>query len=307
MNIKNTILAGSLIFLSIGMHSRADTFDSAVTIEPSYYGPKLILNDSNSANKVPIEFRSNNNIKWELGQRPVSQNTDMVFWRFRGSSYIRTMTWSHVNGNVGIGNIVPSAKLHVNAGHMTSDAFVFEGSHPSTSKGLDLTIRSTSGAFPLLKLANVYRNSFWNIENGRYGSGEIGFYKSGLGTAMLIDGSGNLGIGTTTPDFKLDVNGTMRAKEVIVETDWSDFVFEDSYQLRSLDEVENHIAKHGHLPDVPPASIIESDGLSVGEAQKIMMQKIEELTLYLIEQEKKNEAQQILIEKLQGEITTLKI
>lgn len=110
--------------------------------------------------------------------------------------------------------------------------------------------------------------------------------RSGYSTVFT---SGNVGIGTAAPTHKLAVNGTVRAKEVLVDTDWSDFVFEDGYQLRSLDEVEAHIAEHGHLPDVPSASTVEAEGLSVGEAQKIMMQKIEELTLYMIELKKENE------------------
>lgn len=116
----------------------------------------------------------------------------------------------------------------------------------------------------------------------------------------VIGSTGNIGVGTTTPDHKLDVNGTIRGKEVIVETGWSDFVFEDSYKLRPLDEVESHIEKFGHLPDVPSAAVVESEGLSVGEAQKIMMQKIEELTLYVIEQDKKIAAQQKEIDRLKA-------
>lgn len=123
-----------------------------------------------------------------------------------------------------------------------------------------------------------------------------------------IDPSGNIGIGTANPGtHKLAVNGSIRAKEVVVDTNWSDFVFAPDYQLRSLEEVELHIAEHGHLPDVPSASVIESSGLSVGEAQKIMMQKIEELTLYVIELEKRSQSQQRLIDSQQEEIESLKV
>ncbi len=112
--------------------------------------------------------------------------------------------------------------------------------------------------------------------------------------------AGRLGIGTNSPTHELSVNGTIQAKEVIVETGWSDFVFEKAYKLRTLDEVESHIQEHGHLPDVPSASVVESEGLSLGEAQKIMMQKIEELTLYVIDLKKENEALKAEVEKLKA-------
>lgn len=140
-------------------------------------------------------------------------------------------------------------------------------------------------------------------------SGEV--FKADDGSNAIIrakhDGTvtfekGVVGIGTASPDlaYKLSVNGTIRAKEVIVDTGWSDFVFEDTYRLRSLEEVRSHIEEHGHLPDVPSAATVEAEGLSVGEAQKIMMQKIEELTLYMIEKDKQVAALQARVAELES-------
>lgn len=87
---------------------------------------------------------------------------------------------------------------------------------------------------------------------------------------------------------KLDVNGIIRSKEVKIEaTGWSDFVFDEKYQLPSLSEVENHIKEHKHLPDIPSEREVVENGISVGEMQAKLLQKIEELTLYVIEQDKK--------------------
>ena len=98
---------------------------------------------------------------------------------------------------------------------------------------------------------------------------------------------GNVGIGTWKPDEKLSVNGKIRAHEIKVETaNWPDYVFKPEYQLPSLIETEQFIKENGHLPEIPKASELETNGLSLGEMNKLMMKKIEELTLHLIEKYK---------------------
>ena len=103
---------------------------------------------------------------------------------------------------------------------------------------------------------------------------------------MRIKHNGRVGIGTNDPTHKLSVNGTIRAKEIIVESGWSDYVFEDDYRLAPLSEVEAHIAAHGHLPGIPSATEIEQNGAKLSELVTLQMAKIEELTLHLIEKEK---------------------
>jgi hypothetical protein len=106
--------------------------------------------------------------------------------------------------------------------------------------------------------------------------------------------SGNVGIGTTNPQHKLAVNGTIKAKEVIVETTgWSDYVFADDYRLAPLTEVEAHIKTNKHLPGIPSAAQVAESGVNVGEVQAALLAKIEELTLHLIAQEKKIMSQQL--------------
>jgi len=117
---------------------------------------------------------------------------------------------------------------------------------------------------------------------------------------------GNVGVDTTNPVHKLNVNGTIRATEVIVETGWTDFVFEEDYNLRTLSEVESHIQAHGHLPDIPSAAAIQENGLKLAEAQTLMMQKIEELTLYAIEQEKEKEDLEALVRELSTTVESLR-
>ena len=100
---------------------------------------------------------------------------------------------------------------------------------------------------------------------------------------MIVADNGNVGIGTANPTYKLSVNGNIRSKEVVVETGWADYVFDKKYKLKSLEQVEDFIDQNKHLSGLPSAQEIEKNGLQLGDTQKKMMEKIEELTLYVIE------------------------
>jgi hypothetical protein len=122
-----------------------------------------------------------------------------------------------------------------------------------------------------------------------YGTNEDTYIRGGKDGSHIImnDGAlGNVGIGVYPSTYKLEVNGTARTKEVIVETGWADYVFENDYKLKSIDELEAFVKENKHLPNIPKASEIESKGLKVGETNKAMMEKIEELTLYIIQLKK---------------------
>ncbi|MGJ1404174.1 hypothetical protein ACR79N_00565 [Sphingobacterium siyangense] len=98
--------------------------------------------------------------------------------------------------------------------------------------------------------------------------------------------NGRVGIGTSAPQETLSVNGKIRAQEVKIETaNWPDYVFADGYQLPTLKETAVFIEKNKHLPGVPKAAEVEENGQFLGEMNKILLQKIEEITLHLIEQQ----------------------
>ena len=107
---------------------------------------------------------------------------------------------------------------------------------------------------------------------------------------MVLKENGNLGIGTTNPSNRLEVNGTIRSKEVKVEASpWPDYVFEEDYDLRSLEETEAYIKENKHLPEIPSAKEMEVNGVELGEMNMLLLKKVEELTLYLIQSNKEKE------------------
>lgn len=123
---------------------------------------------------------------------------------------------------------------------------------------------------------NIRTNGYWLSNNGN-------------NDGIFISSSNNVGMGTNNPGtYKLAVNGSIRAKEILVElNNWPDYVFEDGYTLRDLNEVESFINENGHLPEVPSAHQVIEEGINMGEMSHILLKKVEELTLYIIEQDKK--------------------
>jgi hypothetical protein len=110
-----------------------------------------------------------------------------------------------------------------------------------------------------------------------------------------VGSTGNVGIGTTTPQAMLAVNGEVLCKKVRVSqnsANWPDYVFQQGYPLPDLKEVAEYIKQNNHLPGVPSAAEVKKDGLDLADNQATLLKKIEELTLYAIEQNKKLEQQQ---------------
>ncbi len=153
-----------------------------------------------------------------------------------------------------------------------------------------------------LRLTN--NGKMWDISDS---GNSIAFNESGIQTSLFLQAGGNVGIGTTAPQNKLDVNGTIHAKEVKVDlTGWSDFVFAPTYKLKTLAEVETYIKTQGHLPEIPSATEVEKNGVNVGEMQTKLLQKVEELTLYVIEKDKQLSEQDKKYQKLEAELEQLK-
>jgi hypothetical protein len=178
-------------------------------------------------------------------------------------------TYFNSGGNVAIGASTAGKKLEV-AGEIVARASATAGAAAAclspASDGLHLWI-----------------NSSYDPANAT----------SGWGQMMTIETSGNVGIGTSSPSQKLEVNGSVRATSFISNTtSYPDFVFKPGYQLRSLADVEAAIRRDGHLPDIPSEAEAKAHGIDLAAQQVKLLQKVEELTLYVIELKRENEAQQ---------------
>jgi hypothetical protein len=230
------------------------------------------------------------------------------------------------NGNVGIGTPSPSAKLHVvgiGSNLNVGNSDVISG---------DLVVQANTGSRNISKgaalefviPANTDGSNLWGQGRimtvaGDANSGSAGgkmvlgtrryWQKPGTsgmawnyGDDIAIDEAGYVGIGTTSPDAKLAVKGQVHAQEVKVDLNGAvapDYVFEKDYKLTSLEEIKNYIDQNKHLPEVPSAKEMEKNGVQLGEMNMLLLKKIEELTLYQIEANRK-------IEILQREIQNLK-
>lgn len=140
--------------------------------------------------------------------------------------------------------------------------------------------------------------------DGTYNSGSFTIAPWFYGTAGLrMDNGGNVSIGTAfSKGYKLAVNGPAIFTKAVVKnySNWPDYVFDSSYQLPSLDSVSTFIQANKHLPDMPSTATVEKDGHDLGEVQKLLLKKVEELTLYVIEQNKVIIEQGKEIEKLKS-------
>lgn len=134
------------------------------------------------------------------------------------------------------------------------------------------------------------------------GHGQMPFeFRSANGHPLVkINANGNMSIGTAPRnDYRLTVEGTVGARKVkVTQESWADFVFDPQYKLPTLLEVELFIQKNRHLPEIPSANEVLEEGIDLGDMNKKLLQKVEELTLYVIELKKENERQQKQLDKL---------
>jgi len=211
----------------------------------------------------------------------------------------------HQTGYVGIGTISPGYSLDVVGNIKTRLA---------ASANATGIIIGNNGSEQAMIQFNASDNSarFKMQVNGVNTSTErLSFYAGPLGgvasnEALSIAGNGNIKIGTssTNPsDELLTVFGVIHAKEVKVDlTGFADFVFDKNYKLMPLNQVEQYVNANSHLPEIPSAAEVSKNGMNMGDMQNKLLQKVEELTLYVIEQQKQIAKQSKQINDLQRQV-----
>jgi hypothetical protein len=198
------------------------------------------------------------------------------------------------SGNFGIGTATPYAKLDVNG-------TILAGINGTVLRGRYSSVYP-SGA------ANSYFDLRTNNEDASNGGMSVlTSYGGSMVEQLTIRSSGNVGIGTVTPDSKLTVNGNIHAKEVKIDLSIPapDYVFSKNYKLKPLQELETYIKENSHLPEIPSVQELEKNGLMLAEMNMSLLKKMEEMTLYMIELKKENEVMKDNQKKIENRLKAI--
>lgn len=205
-------------------------------------------------------------------------------------------------GNIGIGTATPQYTLHI-------EGETYSRSWFRVANNSGLFFQSWGGGFNMTDATwiRTYGNKNFYHNTGIMRTDGI-LHVGPDGNRFTVNANGNVGIGTTTPDQKLTVKGKIHAEEIIVDlkVPLADYVFKPDYKLMPLTELEQFVKTNSHLPEIPAADEVVESGLGIGEMQNKLLQKIEELTLYVIDLKKESQMQESRIGQLEEENRKLK-
>jgi hypothetical protein len=276
-----TSLPGAKLHITQGSSESFGVTQMLQTTGTGYDGPRICFVDDPSSGK-----------SWTVGSAPsvsdagfeIREDGNNAQW---GTPRLKVAA----GGNIGIGTEpATTERLSIGGNIMITDEnndIVKIGELGGGAGRFDFGFQGGASATQNMLFHGGDASNSWKMDNFTIQS-------------SIISLAGNVGIGTANPGtYALAVNGSIRAKEVIVESGWSDFVFESNYKLRSLDELEKYIKTNKHLPDVPSEAEVKAKGVSIGDMQSKLLQKVEELTLYMIELKKENQELQKRVNALE--------
>lgn len=276
---------------------------------------KVGIGTSSPSERLHID---NGALKIGNGISPADRSKNLL--KFGDGSYVQIGEWeaddmlsfkanryNFTGGNVGIGVTLPTYKLDVNGK-------VFLHTYEWLPGGAYSYFHWQAHHLVMGVPAGEYAVTRLDLKSGGCNQGKL-FSEFTMYTAdsvnqhtakirfnteetCWINSPGYIGIGTTTPQAKLDVRGRIRADEILVNlVSGADFVFDDTYYLRPLSELHQYIQENQHLPEIPSAEEMQENGVNMNALQIQLLQKVEELTLYIIHQEKRIQELESIISK----------
>lgn len=285
--------------LSFEVFSQTNSYPATGTPIIYDYSPGLTLQRNTAiggyTQGIQTKLQNGDN-NWFFG------NLDNAQWMVAKGDYQSPKLVVSSDGNVGIGTTTPTERLELQGKVKINNGF----SEPNNESGFRLKFYDNGGVNndAGLGLSGSGEGNEVMWLNAKAG---FRFINGTDGDRLNIIANGNLGIGTATPKEKLSVNGKIRAHEIKVETaDWPDYVFEGDYKTTSLTELEKFIKKNKHLPEMPSAKEAETNGVELGEMNKLLLKKIEELTLHLIEKDKEVQKLNTTVKYVVNELEELK-
>ncbi|MCH7801950.1 MAG: hypothetical protein IIC24_10485, partial [Chloroflexi bacterium] len=215
------------------------------------------------------------------------------------------------NGRIGIGTDSPSAKLEIQSTFGSPFLSTVKNGN-GTAGTFAVTQTDGTGHALLAYTQGMGRGAEVTIQNSSNPNSALYVATTGTGEALFVSGkslfSGNVTIGDAFTNYQLTVNGTIKSREVVVTTTlFPDYVFDDDYDLMSLPDLEQTISQEGHLPGIPSAEEVAVSGIRLGDMQTRLLKKIEELTLYTIEQDKQLDQLTRLVNEQSGKINQMEI
>ena len=250
----------------------------------------------------PINYPAGASSWWHLLDVRHSNTENNYAMQFAGSFHDQNLYFRKTTDNPG--QQWSKVLMEVNG------SVAFGNGYPENHEGWDKVIGVKGGghAKALVSTDNVI-SGLWSHDSGFYGApagGITGTYSNhpfsiitGQTTKLTVLANGNVGIGILSPNEKLAVNGLIRARDVKLQSaNWPDYVFEEGYNIGTLKGLESYIKTNKHLPEMPSAKEVETNGIAVSEMLKLQQKKIEELTLHLIDLSKKVESQDAYIKML---------